>query len=293
MSTTHAISRSRVSGLIAITIVAVLAAPAAAQNSPSAGPEVVAFAGGIDVVSAYMFRGVRQNSTGLAIWPFGDIAVRAYSSDGPLKRVAFNVGFWNSLNTGDTGSDGPSRNLWYESRVYAALGLRFGRGVSVATSYTTYTSPNDLFTTAKEIGVRLSVDDNLTFAGTAVHPYALVAFEVDADPGVGQLDGGSRGGKYFEVGATPSFTATRAGVSFPVKVGLSLDDYYELADHDNRFGFVSVASILTVPLGRKSGAGQLSLHGGVEFQALGETTKVFNGGDRSKVSAVLGVGLAR
>jgi hypothetical protein len=37
----------------------------------------------------------------------------------------------------------------------------------------------------------------------------------------------------------------------------------------------------------------VSLHGGVEFHALGETTKVFNGGDRSKVIAVLGVVLAR
>jgi hypothetical protein len=177
--------------------------------------------------------------------------------------------------------------------LYGALGLRFGGGLSVATSYTTYTSPNDLFTTVKEIGVKLSVDDNLTFAGTAMRPYALVAFEVDAEPGVGQLDGGSRGGKYFEVGAAPSFRVTRARVSFPVKVGLSLDDYYELAGNDNRFGFLSAASMLTVPLGGKSGAGQLSLHGGVEFQALGETTKVFNGGDRSTVIAVLGVGLAR
>jgi len=32
----------------------------------------------------------------------------------------------------------------------------------------------------------------------------------------------------------------------------------------------------------------VSLHGWVEFHALGKTTKVFNGGDRSKVIAVLG-----
>jgi hypothetical protein len=35
---------------------------------------------------------------------------------------------------------------------------------------------------------------------------------------------------------------------------------------------------------------QWSVHGGVEMQALGETTKVFNGGDGSTVSATFGFG---
>jgi len=35
------------------------------------------------------------------------------------------------------------------------------------------------------------------------------------------------------------------------------------------------------------------VHGGVEFQRLGETTKTFNGGDASKTIASVGIGFSR
>ena len=77
----------------------------------------------------------------------------------------------------------------------------------------------------------------------------------------------------------------------PVKVGLSLADYYERnigsANDpefvDNRFGYFSVGALLTVPLGGTTRFGAWNLHGGVEYQALGNTTKAFNGGDGSRV----------
>ena len=67
----------------------------------------------------------------------------------------------------------------------------------------------------------------------------------------------------------------------PVKVGLSLADYYELNTgttaapvfDDNKFGYFSVAGLVTVPLGGTTSFGAWNLHGGVEFQALGDTTK--------------------
>jgi hypothetical protein len=37
--------------------------------------------------------------------------------------------------------------LWYESDFYATLGLGFGGGVALGTTYTAYTSPNNGFTT--------------------------------------------------------------------------------------------------------------------------------------------------
>ena len=82
-----------------------------------------------------------------------------YSGDGGLKSAGVNVGTWNSLNTGDTGCDGPTGKLWYESDFYATLGLGFGGGTSLATTYTAYTSPNNTFTTVKEIMFKLGVDD--------------------------------------------------------------------------------------------------------------------------------------
>ena len=121
--------------------------------------------------------------------------------------------------------------------------------------------------------------------GASLTPYALVAFELDTTPGIGQLDGGFKAGRYLELGATPGLSARRIGVVIPVTVGLSVGSYSELAGTDHRFGFVSIGGIATLPITRA-----LNVHGGVEYQHLGETTKTFNGGDASKVIASAGVG---
>jgi hypothetical protein len=136
------------------------AGSSAVQAPTDPNPGALSLSGGIDFLNQYMFRGIRQNSTGFATWPWADLGIAAYSGDGGLKSVGVNVGIWNSLHTGDTGTDGPSTKLWYESDFYATLGLGFGGGVSFATTYTAYTSPNNTFSTVKEIMFKLAVDDS-------------------------------------------------------------------------------------------------------------------------------------
>ena len=46
----------------------------------------------------------------------------------------------------------------------------------------------------------------------------------------------------------------------------------------------------TVPLGATTNFGAWNLHGGIEIQALGDTTKAFNGGDSSRVIGSVGIG---
>lgn len=280
-------------GLTLCGVVAAATAPVVAQESTLPASDNLAVAAGIDVGNQYVFRGVRQNSTGVVAWPFADFTARVLSSEGPLKRVTVNVGFWNSLNTGDTGSDGPMTKAWYESRLWGGADFHLGRGLSVGTSYTAYVSPNHLFTTAKEVGIRVAMDDGQSLGRAAVHPYALIAMEIDADPGIGQLDGGLHAGRYLEVGATPGYSGKRVSVTVPIKVGLSLRDYYELGDKDNRFGFASVGGFVSVPLGRGSKVGRWQARGGIEVQRLGETTALFNGGDRFLTTASVGVVIRR
>jgi hypothetical protein len=294
--------RRRCSFLTALALFVVLSTPAAGQtpSAPSSDPNPgnITFTGSFDVVSTYMFRGIRQHSTGIALWPVADLGLAAYSGDGALKSVGINFGTWNSLHTGDTGTDGPSGKLWYESDFYTTLTLGFGGGTSLATTYTAYTSPNSTFTTVKEIFFKLGVDDSAYLGRAAVKPYALLAFEVDTDPGVGQVDGGLEAGRYLEIGVAPGYAAPRLSVSVPVKVGISLADYYELnvgtpaapIFEDNKFGFFSIGGFVTVPLGGTTNFGAWNLHGGIEYQALGDTTEVFNGGDGSRVIGSVGIG---
>jgi hypothetical protein len=272
------------------SLLTVFGSVAAAQ--PPAGPDstVVAVTATIDTANQYMFRGVRQNATGAVLWPAAKVGVRLYSGQGRVKGVLLSGSTFNSLHTGDTGSEGPTGQTWYESDGSGAVQLVFGRGISLETSFTADTSPNDLFTTSKEVAVRFAVDDPSS-ANRAVRPYALAAFEVDTAMGVGQLDGGLRPGTYLELGVVPDVVrGARVTVTAPVRVGLSLDDYYELATEDHAFGLFSVGAMATVPIVRSSQLGTWAVQGGVEYQALGATPKAFNGGDGSAV--IWRIGLA-
>jgi hypothetical protein len=282
-----------------LAVCGAMASPAFGQSSGGSDPNPgkMTLTGSVDAVSTYMFRGIRQHSTGIALWPVTDIGLSVHSGDGTLKNVTVNVGSWNSLNTGDTGVDGPTGKLWYESDFYTAGTFGFGGGTSVAATYTAYTSPNNAFTTVKEISLKIAVDDSSRLGRAAVKPYAIVAFEFDTKPGVGQADGGLSAGRYLELGVAPGVSFAHASLSVPLKAGFSLADYYELnvddaGFKDHTFGFFSVAGLVTVPLGGTHGFGAWNLHGGVEFLALGDTPKAFNGGDGSRVVGSAGIGFS-
>jgi hypothetical protein len=280
--------------LVAATCTTLILAstPAMAQDAQAADPNpgALTIAGSIDFLNQYMFRGIRQNSTGFATWPAVDLGIAAYSGDGGLKSVTVNFGTWNSLHSGDTGSDGPSGKLWYESDFYATLGFGFGGGSSFSTTYTAYTSPNGMFGTVQELAFKVSKTQSFGPLKTeTLGPYALIAFELD-----GQADGGANAGTYMEIGFAPGYAVSKASIAFPIKIGLSLSDYYEdpLTGNDEKFGFFSIAGIVTVPLGGTSSFGSWNVHGGVEYQKLGTTTEFFNGGESNQVIGSFGIGFS-
>jgi hypothetical protein len=263
-----------------------LAGTALAQTASDPNPGALTFTGYLDAPYVYVFRGIVQEADPkLTLFPAGDIGLALKSGDGGIKSVGVNFGVWNSLQTGSSGSDGPSGRLHYEEDFYASLTLGFGGGVSLATIYTSYTSPNGMFNTVKEIAFRVSKSHLLA-------PYGLLAFELDDD---GQADGGLNKGTYLELGVGPSWPLAggKATLTVPVKLGLSLKDYYEGFDGDSKFGFLDVGALVTVPLSKiPSQFGSWNIHGGVDIYAFGDTTKdKFNEGDGSKVVPVIGIGL--
>jgi hypothetical protein len=262
------------------------AAPARAQGSDLPNPGSLTLTGGFDFANAYFFRGIFQDDTGVVMWPYGELGFALHSGDGVLKSVSVNVGTWNSLHTGDAGSNGPSGKLWYESDFYA--GARFGLGsTTVGVTYTSYTSPNQMFGTVKELSFKVAVDDRSLLGAASVKPYALLAQELD-----GQADGGANEGTYLELGIGPGYSLSKMTVTVPVKVGLSLSDYYEGIAGDETFGFVSVGGVVTLPLtSAPTRFGSWNIHGGVEFLMLGDRNEaVF--GDSSHVIGSVGIGLS-
>ena len=286
--------------LYALLCLAVASLPARAQDAATAdaNPGAITVTASADVVSTYMFRGIRQNATGIAIQPFADVGVSFLSggTDG-VSSVGVNIGTWNSLHSGDTGADAPSGNMWYEQDFYTTLSLGFG-ATSVGTTFTAYTSPNAGFTTVRELAFRVAYDDAPLSGRAALRPYGIVAFEFLAEPGVGQADGGEEAGTYLELGVGPAFAAGPVTVVLPIRLGMSLSNYYELRGptgsviSDERFGYFSAAGLGTVPLGQPSRFGAFNLHGGLEYQRLGDTTRAFNGGDQNQFIWSLGIGIA-
>lgn len=287
----------RTAPLLAAILLATTPAPLRAQDPAAAAPPPppqttnagrLSFTGGVDVLSSYMFRGIRQDDRGMVAWPAGEVSVVLFEGDGVLKSVGLNVGLWNSLHSGPTGRGGPTGKMWYESDFYTSLTLAGPGGLSLGTSYTAYLSPNNSFATVKEAAFTVTLDDSAR--PLPLGPYALVAIEID-----GQADGGERSGTYLELGIAPGVgaPADRLTVSFPVKVGLSLKDYYEGPASSSTFGYVEAGAVASVPLTFVApGFGAWSVRGGVSVLGLGASLQSLNGGRRGKVVGLFGVGLS-
>jgi hypothetical protein len=289
--------------LAALGFLTLPSAPAAAQGASDPNPGNLTLIGNVDLTNAYMFRGIRQDDTRVIVQPSAEMDITLQSASSGLKSTSLNFGTWNSLHTGDAGLQSATSGLgcacnkvWYESDFYTTLAFGFTGG-TLGITYTAYTSPNAGFNNVKELMFKFGGDDSSALGKAALHPWVIAAFEFDADNGH-QADGGANAGKYLELGVSPGYSGSRASLAIPIKVGLSMGDYYELNEGtaarpdfvDHKFGYLSIAGIATVPLGGTTSYGAWNFHAGIEYQKLGDTTKAFNNGDSSKVIGSAGLG---
>jgi hypothetical protein len=288
-------------------LVSLLAAPAAAQapaaSPPDPNPGNLTMIGNVDFTNAYMFRGIRQDDTKVIVQPSAELDIALQSADKGLKSTSLNFGTWNSLHTGDAGLKSEAAGLgclcdklWYESDFYTTLAFGFTAG-SLGITYTAYTSPNAGFNNVKELMFKFGGDDSAALGKAALHPWVIAAFEFDAANGH-QADGGANAGKYLELGVSPGYSGAKASLAVPVKVGLSMGDYYELNERtatvpnwvDHAFGYLSIAGIVTVPIKGTTPYGAWNFHIGGEYQHLGTTTEAINLGKANKGIVTAGFG---
>lgn len=266
----------RIAVLFAVTI-------GAAAGSASAQTKRATFNGAIDFPTVYFFRGIRQEADPkFTTFVAGDVGISLLTDGtGGVKTAGINFGTWNAFLTGTSGSEPLADSPFYESDLYASVTLGLGGGVSITPMFTAYTSPNDVFKTVKEISFKAA-------HASRAAPYALVAFEIGGDDS-GQADAGANLGTYLELGIGPSWPIAdgRATLAIPVKLGLSLNDYYEMAGEDQKFGYLAGGALITVPFA----GGKANIHGGVDFYGLGDATKSANNGDAGQVIGSIGLGV--
>jgi hypothetical protein len=244
----------------------------------------VTFTANLDMPSVYVFRGIVQEANPrLTTCPSAEVGVRWLSGDGPVRAVSVHLGTWHSLQQGSSGSGGPSGKTHYEEDFYASLGIGFGNRLSLDTTFTAYTSPNDMFQTVRELSVKASATHPL-------EPYGLVGLELS-----GAADGTDDGmGTYLELGIAPTlpFGGSSVSVTMPIRVGTSLHNYYQSADGGGAFGYLAAGAGVDVPLRilpRRFGAWHV--HGGADVYVFGRSTRVFNLGDGTRVVGRVGVGV--
>ena len=263
--------------------------PAAAPVQPPAAEEPsfkrVTTTAGFDFASAYMFRGIFQEDRGVIVPPFVDVGVQVYQGSGALNAVSVNGGIWNSLHSGPSGNSGKG-SPWYEADYYGAVTFTFGRWKPGAL-FTSYTSPNDAFNSVHELAGVLAYDDSAS--PFPLSPKATLAFELK-----GQADGGANKGTYLELGIRPVVKLIEAdryplSLAVPVKLGLSLKDYYEGPTGSNQFGYFDTGLIASVPLAFMPSKTAWEVHGGVDFLWLGDNLRLLNRSDRVKPVGILGL----
>ena len=251
---------------------------------------------GADWTTMYFFRGIVQETEGLIVQPWVDFVFPL--SEGENTSFSFNIGSWNSLHDGPSGSGGDGMTMHYELDAYAGIGVSFAENWSGSLSYVVLSSPNSAFGTVKELDISLSFDDSGLFRSGSgrfhgVQPSVLVVWELD-----GQSDGGSDEGNYLEVGIEPSFDLIEdemqpVSISFPISAGFSLSNYFEgAAGEDDSFGFAQGGISLSAPLNFVNARlGSWTLSGGISMLYLGGNLEEINGGENSEVILSLGVGI--
>jgi hypothetical protein len=272
--------RDRLDRLTATTVAQAPAGTApAAVDPPAASPVTVTV--GADAPTLYVFRGLRQEAdSAFTFQPFVDVGFAASDT------VSVNVGTWNSLHSGSNGD--AFDNAWYESDIYASATLTAGKWKPGAL-FTAYTSPANAYDTVSELAGVLAYDDSAS--AVPFSPKVVVAFELsDAT-----ADAGANKGIYLELGAKPSFQAgSHVTIGVPLKVGLSLKDYYEdpLTGEDGTFGYFDIGLSAGVPLSFMHN-GSWEAHGGVDVYTLGDgLPRLLNDDSRTRVVGSLGFSVA-
>lgn len=251
----------------------------------------------VDYTTAYFFRGFRQEDRGFIIQPGGELGIDLHSSDS--FSIGAIAGIWNSFHDRATGADENEdiTDKWYEADLYAGLGGTIGNfGFSVL--YITYTSPSDAWETIDEVATTLTYDDSAWWgeSGFTLTPSLTFGWEV----GSNFTDGAdAERGLYLQPGITPAFEiddvplVDTVGLSFPITVGLSLDEYYEdAAGEDETFGFFSVGAKASIALPVPSAYGNWTLSGGAQLLILGDTTSTINDDEDTALIGSVGLTIA-
>lgn len=241
--------------------------------------------------SDYFFRGIVQRSDAFNIQPSAQLSFQVFEEEG--LSVSLIGGSWSNFSDDlATGHSGSFAEHWYEHDAYAGVSLSAGC-FTLDAAYTWYFSPASDFTEVEDITLSLSYDDAGHWGEEgrfSLNPSVSIAFETR------NAASGPDSGVWLGLGIEPTFVLGESPIgpstlSFPIAVGLSLDDYYQRADGtSDMFGYAEVGAKLSFDMPDRFGDAAPTVDVGVSYLMLGGALDDLNSGDSDEV--VFAVGLS-
>lgn len=239
--------------------------------------------GGLDVPTAYFFRGYLQADRGLILQPYLNVFA-VHSLDDVVVRPY--VSMFNSTHF----DDGNRMGDMFDAMVG---GVASWNGAVLDVRYAYYNMSPLMRSHVHEIGGRLSYDlltpwkDADWAEPFSVKPFAGVFGEISDENGTDDV--------FVNVGIEPIWrfdvASRRVAVSLPTEWGLSGDGYYlDSSGNNATFGYFATALTGTLSLASMDNRGEWLLNGSLQYLHLGAaSTRNVNGGDRDECIAKLGL----
>jgi hypothetical protein len=284
---------SRCTVVLIVVFCALMVVPAwSADESPPPNTGALSFTGVFNIPTSYYFRGIAQSNAGFLFQPYLELKVNLYEggekdllTGGYLKAAGFS--HFQSIAA-------PIGTNYYEQDVYLTAGLVFFKRLTLEGGWNLYAYPGiGSAAQVQEVFGKVGFDDSGVWPfklpsdqDFALSPYVLVAGETS-----GGADGvssyGGRRGVYLELGIDPGYAVEfgknwSARFHLPVTLGLSLDNYYEVATAtgttDKTFGFADLGFAADVPLTFVPARyGKWTFSGGPHLLWLGSNNKSLAG----------------
>lgn len=205
------------------------------QQSMTANPGHVHVSFSLALATADYFRGgfddVPDDLDELAFGPSLSLILDAWRRpSGPLQGLSLTLGTQNNLADQVQPVDSEVHD-WYESNNFVGVAARFAGGWRAGTTYTIYSSPNDVSPTVHELAFAVGYGGDNVLGRLA--PQAKVATRVDDNDGV-----------YAELQLAPAFTPLGDVVTLtvPVVLGVGFDDYYGADTGTSVYGSVGLTA---------------------------------------------------
>jgi len=259
---------------------------AAAEPPPAddAGSFPVMISGGVDVASAYFFRGYQQADHGLIMQPYLNIFTAKTIQEDLIIRPY--ISLFNSTHFA------PNNRMADMSDVMLGAVTNWS-GFMIDSRYAYYNMSPQMRTPVHELGAKVSYnllalwDDVEALKPFTLRPFAGVYGDLITDQDTVQL--------YANVGIEPTWrfevATTKIGLGMPIEWGLGGNKYYFNSDGSNAaYGYFSSGLTASIALPVPEGYGQWFLNTSVQYLHLAaDSVQVANEGRNDACVGKIGV----